>query len=151
LCGSIADVPTRPGLDELLDFLDAHGVPAVVVSSGLAALCRAHLRERVRRFAGLYAMEADLTGPHLRVIAPDAEGDEIVSKPAILRRHPAAEQVVVGDSITDRRMAAIAQLVFARDRLVGHCQEAGITFVEWADFHDIRAELARRWGAPPAR
>ena len=141
----VQSVPLRAGLVELLDALDRWGVPAIVVSSGLEALVRGRLGALAGRFRGLHAMELDRTGPLLKVVAPFAAADEIVSKPAVLRRYPATEQVVVGDSITDRRMAAVAQRVFARDRLCGHCQAAGIPYLPWEDFHDVRRALAHAW------
>ena len=140
--------PLRAGLPELLDFLADRNVPVVVVSSGLADLVRGRLGPLAVRFAGIHAMELDRSGPRLRVVAPFAEGDEIVSKPAVLRQYPAVEQVVVGDSITDRRMAAVAQRVFARDRLCGHCDAANIPYQRWEDFHDLRQALAAAWSEP---
>ena len=42
-------------------------------------------------------------------------------------------------------MALAADLVFARDRLVGYLDAEKKSYVEWQDFFEIRDRLAGRW------
>ncbi len=136
----------RAGLAELLDELEARGVPFVVVSGGLRGMVEAALGPTLARAAAVYAVDVDPAGPTLRVHAP-LEGDgELVSKVRAMALHPAAERVVVGDSIPDLRMALAADVVFARDGLRDYLDRRGVAWEPWDDFHDVRRALVARWG-----
>ena len=58
----------------------------------------------------------------------------------------AGNRVAVGDGFTDMVMARHAGLVFARDHLASFLSMEKIPYVEWIDFHDIRARLEKEWG-----
>jgi len=60
-------VPMRPGLEELLDFLDGRGVPFIVLSGGLRGMVEARLGPLVKRVRGIYAVDTDLSGDYIRV------------------------------------------------------------------------------------
>jgi 2,3-diketo-5-methylthio-1-phosphopentane phosphatase len=49
--------------------------------------------------------------------------------------------VIVGNGASDLCGAKHAQLVFARDSLVSHCDDAGIAFYAWENFADVRRVL----------
>ena len=55
----------------------------------------------------------------------------------------AGRSVVIGDSITDLRMAEVADLVFARAPLSDWLDERGIAYHRWEDFGDVAAVLRR--------
>jgi len=142
----------RPGLEELLDFLDAQDVPFIVVSGGLRCMVETvlsqagttgkSLRERV---TAIYAVDLVLTGDFLQVHS-EFEGDtELVSKVQVMAKHPAEEQIVIGDSVTDLNMALYAPVVFARDRLIQYLEEHQHPYLPWKDFFDIRQQLSQRW------
>ncbi|MBK8479761.1 MAG: HAD-IB family phosphatase [Proteobacteria bacterium] len=142
----VREVGLRPGLPELLDFLDARGVPFIVVSAGLRGMVEAALGDLRARVHAVYAMDAETAGPFLRVQSAFEEGDELVAKVAVMRCHPARETVALGDSVTDLQMALAASTVFARDRLCGYLDRKSHTYLRWEDFHDVRQALAERWG-----
>ncbi|MBE9130243.1 MULTISPECIES: HAD-IB family phosphatase [unclassified Coleofasciculus] len=144
--------PTRPGLEELLDFLDSQGIPFIVVSGGLrgmveAVLSRAgkHGQSLVDRVTAIYAVDVDTGGEFLQVIS-EFEGDsELVSKVEVMARYPADEQIAIGDSLTDLNMALTASVVFARDRLTEYLDERHKPYIPWNDFFDVRQQLSERW------
>jgi 2-hydroxy-3-keto-5-methylthiopentenyl-1-phosphate phosphatase len=144
--------PIRPGLEELLDFLDAEGVPFVVVSGGLRGMVETVLSRAsmgtpslLERVAAIYAVDVETTGDFLGV-HPELEGDtELVSKVRVMARHPADEQVAIGDSVTDLNMALTAPVVFARDRLIQYLDEQNKSYIPWNDFFDVREQLSQRW------
>jgi len=144
--------PIRPGLEELLDFLDAQNVPFVVVSGGLQGMVETVLSQAGRgatslreRVAAIYAVNVDTTGEFLRVIS-EFEGDtELVSKVQVMALHPAQEQIAIGDSVTDLNMALHAPVVFARDRLIQYLDEHEHPYIPWNDFFDVREQLSQRW------
>jgi len=47
----------------------------------------------------------------------------------------------VGEGTSDRYGALYADIVFAKDALVGWCERDGVPFVPWTDFDDVRARL----------
>lgn len=142
----------RPGLVELLDFLDAHGISFIVVSGGVRGMVETVLSQvskgtssLVDRVAAIYAVDIDTTGDFLRVVS-EFEGDtELVSKVQVMEQHPAEEQIVIGDSVTDLNMALYAPVVFARDRLIQYLDEHNKSYIPWNDFFDIRTQLSGRW------
>lgn len=142
----------RPGLVELLDFLDAKGVPLVVVSGGLRGMVETVLSQAstgtpslLERVTAIYAVDVDTTGEFLQVQS-EFEGDtELVSKVTVMAQHPAQEQIAIGDSVTDLKMALYAPVVFARDRLSQYLDEHNKPYIPWNDFFDIREQLSQRW------
>ncbi len=142
----------RPGLEELLDFLDAQGVPFVVVSGGLRGMVETVLSQAsqgtpslLERVAAIYAVDVDTTADFLQVISEFEADTELVSKVQVMAQHPAPEQIAIGDSVTDLNMALHAPLVFARDRLVQYLDEYDKPYIPWNDFFDIREHLSQRW------
>ncbi len=142
----------RPGLVELLDFLDAKGVPLVVVSGGLRGMVETTLSQAgtgekslKERVAAIYAIDVDSTSDFLRVHSEFEEGTEMVSKVQVMAQHPAQEQIAIGDSVTDLNMALYAPVVFARDRLIHYLDEHNKSYIPWNDFFDIRQALSQRW------
>lgn len=139
-------VPLRPGLAELVDWCQHHGIPFVVVSGGLEDMVRRKLGPLADRVTDVHAVRIDRSGPRWAVDSPWADGPELVGKVKVMGAHPARERVAIGDSATDVRMSQVAELVFARDRLCTYLDERGVPYQTWGDFHDIRRALAARWG-----
>ena len=135
----------RPGLVELLDFLDSQRVDFVIVSGGLRIMVEAVMGDLVERAIALYAVELDATGPCLQVNA-EFEGDtELVSKVRVMGLHSAQEQVAIGDSLTDFNMALQASSVFARDRLAEYLDEQQKPYTKWDNFFDVLENLSQKW------
>ncbi|MGB8275532.1 MAG: haloacid dehalogenase-like hydrolase [Alphaproteobacteria bacterium] len=137
----------RAGFTELLDFLDAQRVPFVVISSGLRGMLETVLGPLYSRLHAVHALEVELDGPFLHPVSPAMSDEELVAKPAIMARYPAAFRVAIGDGVTDFRMAENADLVFARDRLAELLSERGVPFLAFEDFFTVRDHLAHIWHA----
>lgn len=142
----------RPGLAELLDFLDIHHVPFIVVSGGLRGMVD-HVLSRagtggksvLERVSAIYAVDVDTTRELLQVNS-EFEGDtELVAKVQVMAQYPADEQIAIGDSLTDLNMALTAPIVFARDRLLKYLDEYHKPYLPWNDFFDIREQLSQMW------
>lgn len=141
----VRTAPIRPGWAELLDFLEAEGVPLVVVSGGLRGMVETVLGEKVQRVHAIYAIDVDTSYPYLRVQSDFEDGTELVSKVRVMQQYPADEVVAIGDSVTDLNMALTAPVVFARDRLVQYLEERHKPYIPWNDFFDVRDRLAQQW------
>lgn len=142
----------RPGLVELLDFLDAEGVPFVVVSGGVRGMVETVLSQAdtgkqslLERVAAIYAVDVDTTGDLLKVNSEFEAGTELVAKVQVMEKHPAQEQIAIGDSVTDLKMALHAPIVFARDRLSQYLEEYNKLYIPWQDFFNIRDKLSQLW------
>ena len=135
----------RAGLVELLDFLDAEGVPLVVVSGGVRIMVETVLGDLTDRVAGIYAVDVDTGGEFLRVRS-DFEGEtELLAKVEVMNLYPADEKVAIGDSVTDLNMAMEASLVFARDRLSKYLDDRHKSYIPWNDFLEVRQQLMELW------
>ncbi len=135
----------RPGLVELLDFLEAQKVDFAIVSGGLRIMVEAVMGDLAHRAIAIYAVDVDASGPCLQVNS-EFEGDaELVSKVRVMRLHPASEQVAIGDSVTDFNMALQANSVFARDRLAEYLDEQQKPYTKWDNFFDVLENLSQKW------
>ncbi|WP_445246871.1 HAD-IB family phosphatase [Microcoleus sp. OTE_8_concoct_300] len=135
----------RPGLVELLDFLDERKVDFVIISGGLRIMVETVMGDLVNRASVIYAVDVDASGPRLQVNS-EFEGDtELVSKVQMMGQHPAEEQVAIGDSLTDFNMALQASSVFARDRLAEYLDEQQKPYTKWDNFFDVLESLSQKW------
>ena len=135
----------RPGLVELLDFLDEQKVDFAIVSGGLRVMVETVMGDLVNRASVIYAVDVDASGPRLQVNS-EFEGDtELVSKVRVMGQHPAEEQVAIGDSLTDFNMALQASSVFARDRLAEYLDEQQKPYTKWDNFFDVLESLSQKW------
>ncbi|MBE9029928.1 HAD-IB family phosphatase [filamentous cyanobacterium LEGE 11480] len=146
---SKAKAVMRPGLPELLDFLDRQSVPFVVISGGVQVMVETILGDLVKRMAGVHAVQLETSGERLKAVSPFEDGTELVSKVKIIAEYDCDEAIAIGDSITDLNMALNVPVVFARDRLAIYLQESETPYFAWEDFHDVRKSLAQQWGVQP--
>jgi 2-hydroxy-3-keto-5-methylthiopentenyl-1-phosphate phosphatase len=136
----------RPGLVELLDFLDSQNVPFVVVSGGLRGMVETTLGTLVDRVKEIHAMEIDTSGEFLRPYSEFEGSTEMVEKVKVVSRYQVEEWVAIGDSITDLNMAMAAPLVFARSRLCQYLDDRQKSYIPYEDFLDVRDRLSEFWG-----
>jgi 2-hydroxy-3-keto-5-methylthiopentenyl-1-phosphate phosphatase len=140
-----ASQPLRPGLPDFLDFLQAQAVPFVVITGGLKGMVEAAIPALLPHIHAVYGAEIDASGPHLKVHSPALGESELVSKVDIMERYPAQQTIVIGDSVTDLKMALAGKVVFARDRLAQYLGDRNVSYYPWNDFHDIRRTFAQIW------
>ena len=143
----IAHRPVHPGLTEFADFLNDLDIPLVVISGGLIDIVEAVLQEQklIDKVTAIHAAQADTTGDLLRVYSAFEGETELVAKVKAMGQYPTEEKIAIGDSVTDINMALAADLVFARDRLVGYLNAENKSYTKWQDFFEIRDCLASRW------
>ena len=139
---SVRRTPLRPGFEEFLSFLEARGIPFVIVTGGITAFVRATLGPLEKRVNGIYGADLDTGGRTLKLHSDWEAGSELVSKPLVLetvrKTFPVDLPVAIGDSVTDLEMALACPVVFARDRLAGYLDQRGRSYYRYEDFVDIR-------------
>ena len=116
-----------------------------IVSDGLDhtihTALRGHHLESLPVFANqLHFVSPDrleLTFPHLRT---DCDGGNGVCKCAVARRmarEHGGPVVLIGDGKSDACLAANADIVFAKDSLIRHCDAAAIPHIPFGNFDDV--------------
>lgn len=133
--------PIRPGFTALLDFLDAHQVPLVVLSGGIRGMVETRLEDFKDRVHAIFAADVDTSGQCLRTNSAYAGETELVDKISVMNLFDANEKIAIGDGITDFNMARAADLVFARAGLARFLEQNRISFQPWSDFFDIQNYL----------
>jgi 2-hydroxy-3-keto-5-methylthiopentenyl-1-phosphate phosphatase len=145
----VRDIPLRLGARELIDLLRTHSVPVVVLSGGLDFYIRAILDREGLEYP--FLSDTSSRGPHgqLKVEHPHGHATcrqcGICKAQAIEMPLPVAERTIfIGDGSTDRFAAEVADIVFARRRLLQYCQAQGIECYPFEAFHPVTTRL-RAW------
>jgi 2-hydroxy-3-keto-5-methylthiopentenyl-1-phosphate phosphatase len=140
-------VPLRNGAREFLDLTREHGVHVVVLSGGLEF----YIREVLDREGIQLPILSD------RLIVPPSGALQVdhpyghptcrlcgICKAAAVRA-PAAgvHNVLIADGSTDRYGAEVADIVFARRRLLAHCEKVGIPCYPFEDFAPVTAQFGK--------
>jgi 2-hydroxy-3-keto-5-methylthiopentenyl-1-phosphate phosphatase len=135
--------PIRPGLPELLAFLQERSIPFIIISGGIQGMIEAVLkRERLLdKVTAIYGVNLNTQGEYLQVHSDWEDGTELVAKALIMEQYSGVETIAIGDSVTDITMAKRANLVFARDRLIDYLQSENQPYIPWDNFFDIRQHL----------
>jgi 2-hydroxy-3-keto-5-methylthiopentenyl-1-phosphate phosphatase len=145
-----AQAPLRPGFAAFVAWSRAEGHRVVVLSSGFRTVIDTVLGDAGLGDLPVHSHEAVFSPEGCTLVWSERGGPCPLCgrrcKRHDLASHRAAEPVVyVGDGISDRCVARTADLVFARDGLADHLRDAGVPFVPFEDFDDVRRELRRAY------
>jgi 2-hydroxy-3-keto-5-methylthiopentenyl-1-phosphate phosphatase len=142
------NVPLRKGAHPMLELLRRHEVPVTVVSGGLdfyirEVLDREHIDlpilsdELVIPTSGAPHVVHPYGHPTCRICG--------ICKAGVVQRVEANRRAVfIADGSTDKYGAEVADLIFARRRLLEFCQRSGLPCYPFEDFDPVTAQL-RRW------
>ena len=136
----------RPGLEELIDYLDTKDIPFVVVSGGLKGLVERQLSGIIDRVESIYAADVDTAGNFLKIVSDFENGPELVNKTQVMDRYAFETSVAIGDGITDQNMAIASSIVFARKHLAKFLVKQNHPFHSWDNFYDVKKTLIKMWG-----
>lgn len=141
----VRSVPLRAGLTDLLDGMQAAGVPVVIISGGLTPYVEEILAPCKDKLLAIHSVDLDTAGEYMRLVSAYEAGGEIIDKTRVMAQYEYRRAACVGDGMTDMRMALHSDIVFARDMLADMLQRKGKPFHPWNDFYDIlkgmKAEL----------
>ncbi len=132
---------------------DELGVPVEVVSDWLGFFIEPALERLGVPHVPVVTAETTFHGGRAVMTFPNGNPDCFVcgtcKRNRVLAHQAAGRAVVfVGDGESDRYAAAHADVIFARDALVGMCEESSWPYRRWVDFAEIEAwlrEAARVW------
>jgi 2-hydroxy-3-keto-5-methylthiopentenyl-1-phosphate phosphatase len=141
-------VPLRPGAREFLDLTRRHGVPVVILSGGLDFYIQEVLdREGVELPMLSDRLVVPATGA-LQVDHPHGHPTcrlcGICKAAAVRVPSRGVRNVLIADGSTDRYGAEVADIVFARRRLLSYCERVGIPCYPFEDFEPVTAQF-RKW------
>lgn len=141
----------RSGFEDLLAFCREHGIRFYVTSGGIDFFVYPLLAPFQLETEQIYCNSSDFSGESIEIVWPHpcddhCDNDCGMCKSKVLRSYPEDRyyRIVIGDSVTDFEAAKLADLVFARSRLVERCREMGHPFVPFKDFHDIVDYLRKK-------
>ncbi|MFB6363838.1 2-hydroxy-3-keto-5-methylthiopentenyl-1-phosphate phosphatase [Paenibacillus elgii] len=145
---AIGNVTIRSGFRELLDYCKQEDILFLVTSGGIDFFVYPVLSSFAIPKENIYCNASDFGGTHIRILWPhscDAECDNDcgMCKTRIIRSYPQEtyERIMIGDSVTDFAGAKLADTVFARSHLIDLCQELGLNYYPFEDFHDVIKRL----------
>lgn len=142
----LRDAGLRDGFPELVDWAERRGHRLIVFSSGFRSVIDVLLAHWGLDHLTVVSHEARFS-PEGTVLVWSDRGEACVEcgrrcKRHDLRRHREEERLVyVGDGMSDRCAAGLADLVFARAHLARDLAAAGVPFVPFEDFVEVRERL----------
>ena len=142
----------RPHFREFAAWCRAQGLELVLLSGGLDFYIEAILeREGIADFRRVFCVATEFGPDGIRCRLPvdgRTSGGNADYKRAIVERLRAEGRRIayLGDGLTDRQAVAVADLVFARRKLLEHCRAAGLACIPFEDFRDVQRGLAAAVG-----
>jgi 2-hydroxy-3-keto-5-methylthiopentenyl-1-phosphate phosphatase len=141
--------PLRAGARELIELLDRHSVPAMVISGGVDFYIEPILNREGIRWPYLSDRLIRTPGGGLGVDHPHGHATCRlcgICKAQAVRTSTSNgySSVFIGDGSTDKYAAEVADVVFARRRLLNYCRERGIPHLPFEDLHPVREWFAAR-------
>lgn len=138
-----SEVPLDPGFGPLVEGLRAAGAEVCVVSDGFGFRAR-----EVCEALGVSVLANDVdfsTGelrfPHADRCCPCATCGTCKQAPLKDARRRGRTTVLVGDGVSDRKAALLADLVFAKGPLADWCAEVGVAHRRFETLDDVRRAL----------
>ena len=143
LAAFLKDHAMDPGFPAFVGYCESRGIPVTIVSDGFNAYIDHVLRReemaRVPYFSN-QLIYLDNGGIAPRFPYTDAECSDCANcKRNHLLTGAADDQVIVyiGDGYSDRCPAGFADVVFAKNALLRHCESENITYHRFETFHDV--------------
>lgn len=137
------EVPVDPGFEPLVEALRAAGAEVVVVSDGFGFYA-----EEVCGAAGVEVVTnrpdwatGELTFPHLDRCCACSSCGTCKQAPLKDAKRRKRRTVLVGDGVSDRKAALLADVVFAKSELADWCEDMGIDYLPYHRLVDVHRRL----------
>jgi 2-hydroxy-3-keto-5-methylthiopentenyl-1-phosphate phosphatase len=141
-----AEVVVDPTFGALADALRVAGAEVAVVSDGFG-----YYAEEIGAAAGVPVITnavdwstGELTFPNLDRCCPCSTCGTCKQAPIKDARRRGRTAVFVGDGISDRKAALLADVLFAKDNLADWCEDAGVDYRPFATLADVARALGLR-------
>jgi 2,3-diketo-5-methylthio-1-phosphopentane phosphatase len=131
-----------PGFSDFVRFCHERGHAFAILSDGLRWYIDYILKRHGIADVTVYANDVEFAPNGMLIHSPWYHHDTPLrgtSKPAIIQKYHAEGFTVIfiGDGPTDVEAVEVADIVFAKGRLVEYCRTKGIPFTEFDHFSDV--------------
>jgi 2-hydroxy-3-keto-5-methylthiopentenyl-1-phosphate phosphatase len=145
----LRDAGLRAGFPEFVAWTRRRGHRLVVLSSGFRSVIDAVLARWGLGHLDVASHDAEFTPEGCRLVWADrGERCALCGRPCkrhdLRTRHAGETLVLVGDGVSDRCVARMVDVVFARAHLARDLSEDGVAFTPFEDFHEVRERLDAR-------
>lgn len=137
------EVPLDPGTGPLVRYLRAAGSEVTVVSDGLGYYVRSRCSPLDVAVLANDVEEGRPTFAHADPTCPCGLCGTCKMRPVRDARARGRIAVVVGDGTSDRHAAAVADVVFAKGRLVEWCESSSLPYLPFVHLGDVEQALRR--------
>lgn len=134
----------RNGFSELLNYCKERNILFLVTSGGIDFFVYPVLSSYPIPTEHIYCNESDFSGTNIQIIWPHpcdsfCHNDCGMCKVRVIRNYPRDQyyRILIGDSLTDFEGSKLADMVFSRSHLTERCEELGIAFTPYEDFHTV--------------
>jgi 2-hydroxy-3-keto-5-methylthiopentenyl-1-phosphate phosphatase len=145
----LRDAGLRDGFREFVAWTRDRGHRLLILSSGFRSVIDAVLRRWGLGHLEVASHEAEFTPEGSRLVWAD-RGERCAICGRRCKRHDVRTRldgevlVLVGDGVSDRCVARMADVVFARAHLARDLTANGVPFLPFEDFHEVRRALEAR-------
>jgi 2-hydroxy-3-keto-5-methylthiopentenyl-1-phosphate phosphatase len=145
----LRDAGLRDGFHELVAWARERGHRLLVLSSGFRSVIDAVLQRWGLGHLEVASHDAEFTPEGCRLVWAD-RGERCPVCGRRCKRHDVRTRldgkrlVLIGDGVSDRCVARMADLVFARAHLARDLTAEGVPFLPFEDFHEVRQALEAR-------
>lgn len=151
LHGVIEHIEIDPGFIDFLQFCESRTLPVAVLSDGLDMVAEVVLRRSgvgLPIFSNHLVWQGEdkwkLTFPHARPDCLNRAGN-CKCAPLSSPRQRGGLSVLIGDGRSDFCGAAEADVVFAKGKLVGHCERKRLAHISFENFTDLLPVFEAWW------
>ncbi|MGZ5354684.1 MAG: HAD-IB family phosphatase [Actinomycetota bacterium] len=133
-----------PTFPPFVRWLEGEGIAVRVVSDGFGFYIEPMLRAAGLGHVSVITNAWTAEGPERLVFESghsECVGCGTCKMRAVLAARSRGRVAFVGEGSSDRYAALYADVVFAKDRLVGYARDDGVPFLPWTTFDDARARL----------
>lgn len=144
----LAEAPVRAGFVDLVEWTRREGHRLIVFSSGFRTVIDLVLERAGVEGLEILSHEAEFSADGCRLIwsergAPCRHCERHCKRHDLMPRRRGEPLVYLGDGISDRCPALLADLLFARDGLAAYLDDEGVSYLGFEDFHTVRSEIER--------
>lgn len=155
----LSDVVVDPTFSSFVKWCSEHKIPLAVVSEGLDRVIHFLLAREGLEIPAVWAnaLHEDAQGG-LSLSFPNAPTTlncqsglckcNVINKTRSITG-PGVHSIVIGDGLSDRCWASEADTLFAKGKLITHCEDNHIPFIPFNDFDTIRNVLEKKLHPTP--
>lgn len=145
---AIHNARIRSGFGEFVSYCQANHITLLVTSGGIDFFIYPLLAPFPIPKESIYCNASSFEGEAIEILWPHPCDEQChtdcgMCKTTIIRSYDSDKyhRILIGDSITDFEGAKLVDTIFARSHLITLCEELGLPYEPFEDFHEIMRAL----------